>query len=401
MEKRLGLREEESAFWSALQVPPSLVQGLMRRWPQCFLVQWNAPGEAVGATVRSRGYVGNVLLASGWHLEVTPKTSIENLFALVEYAWDLPLWDFGAQLNQVSQVEELYEFVAEQLADGILDRLRYGLSASYLPVQAEQGYVRGKALWGRGEGAYRRGIVCSFHRHSSDTWHNQLLMRGLQQVAQIPFRHNSTRAKVRRALRDLGAALPARQPAAVLPFAGPSRLVGRAPNYDRINQPYKRLHALCRFILDNRAPASMPGNWDFPPCMLYMPGLFEHVVAAYVQREVPLAVRVGWRTPLSSDSRLSFVMDIALFEKSNGKAVAVLDCKYKRISSPDESDIQQVVAYATKLGCRRAFLVYPESVSDLCLAVGDIKVQAISFDLGKIISVAGAAFLQALMEGMD
>ena len=84
-----------------------------------------------------------------------------------------------------------------------------------------------------------------------------------------------------------------------------------------------------------------------------------------------------------------------LREVSKGRVLAVLDTKYKRGKSPEESDIQQVVAYAVRMETTRAFLVYPSVLTkSLVIQVGNVLVQTLAFDLGGDLQESGANFLR-------
>jgi 5-methylcytosine-specific restriction endonuclease McrBC regulatory subunit McrC len=58
--------------------------------------------------------------------------------------------------------------------------------------------------------------------------------------------------------------------------------------------------------------------------------------------------------------------------------MAVLDTKYKRNHSPEESDIQQIVAYAVRMNTKNAFLIYPSTTTkSVALHVGDVCVMGV------------------------
>ena len=74
-----------------------------------------------------------------------------------------------------------------------------------------------------------------------------------------------------------------------------------------------------------------------------------------------------------------------------------MDTKYKRHTRPDESDIQQVVAYAVEVGTDKAFLVYPTTeIEPIDILVGDRRVRSLAFGVSDDPDSAGKRFLAEL-----
>ena len=84
-----------------------------------------------------------------------------------------------------------------------------------------------------------------------------------------------------------------------------------------------------------------------------------------------------------------------------------MDTKYKIAERPKEADIQQVVAYATRMGVQQAFLVYPSSagagVEATVSPTGEaldsraVEVRSLFFDIGFDLEEAGLRFRQTLL----
>ena len=78
--------------------------------------------------------------------------------------------------------------------------------------------------------------------------------------------------------------------------------------------------------------------------------------------------------------------------------MAVLDTKYKTTAVPKQEDIQQIVAYAVKLGVAEAWLVYPtETIEPIDLQIGHIRVRSGAFDLSGEFEQAGQLLLAKLL----
>ena len=67
------------------------------------------------------------------------------------------------------------------------------------------------------------------------------------------------------------------------------------------------------------------------------------------------------------------------------------------MSNFSEDDINQVVAYATRMGTQLAILVYPRPHEELELHYGPVTVRSLSFDLSSPIECAGDAFRDRLL----
>jgi 5-methylcytosine-specific restriction endonuclease McrBC regulatory subunit McrC len=90
-------------------------------------------------------------------------------------------------------------------------------------------------------------------------------------------------------------------------------------------------------------------------------------------------------------------MDIVLSEVNSGRAVAVIDAKYKADSEPSPQDVYQAVAYATQLGINHAVLVYPVATtgprSD---RIGSVQITAIGYDIGSAMAASRTKFIADL-----
>jgi 5-methylcytosine-specific restriction enzyme subunit McrC len=137
------------------------------------------------------------------------------------------------------------------------------------------------------------------------------------------------------------------------------------------------------------------------PFTVYMPTLFESFVAEWLKHNVPehLKVKAQHTVRLAPDQDLKFRIDLVLIDKKTKQPLAVLDTKYKRSAAPEESDIQQVVAYAEQMGVDKAYLIYPSPVTrSVSIPVGAKKiVKCVYFDLSKDLDEAGLELLSQIL----
>ena len=388
------IEEEESAQVHASLLDQATALGLHRQHGDQIRIEFPGPLNPHHYILRSRGHVGQIRVGKELLLHIRPKVAVSDLFAMLEYAYQLTsfrLFDQGAQCETIPQV---FEHLAGVLARRVLARSRVGLLRDYVEQEESLPYVRGRLLpWQR---AGRDDVLrCRYQEHTADLVDNRILAWTLHGLRRFSLERESVRQLVHQAFRRVVGAVG-------LGYVAPAECIGRF--YHRLNQDYRPMHALCRFFLEHTGPALGVGEREFIPFLLYMPVLFESFVAEWLKVHLgsPFAVKPQWRTPLRGSDRLAFQIDLVLSEVRSGAVLAVLDTKYKREEEPEGADIQQVVAYAVQTGAPRAFLVYPSALAKkMVLQVGEIQVRTIIFDLSKDLEIAGELFLHELLQSIQ
>jgi 5-methylcytosine-specific restriction enzyme subunit McrC len=235
-------------------------------------------------------------------------------------------------------------------------------------------------------------LPCVFEEHTADIDDNRLLAWTLHCLIRSGSIDEDVRPIVRHAYQHL------RSAATITPFR-PSDCVGR--QYDRLNQDYELLHALCRFFLEYSGPSHSTGDRSMLPFLIDMAGLFELFVAEWLRAHLPagLSLHVQHHMNIGDDAALQFQIDLAIVDDVTGVTRFVLDTKYK--SGPvAQPDVYQLVTYATAMKCGEAILVYPTKLAKpLDERIGSIRVRSVAFDLGGDLEAAGQAFLGAVVSG--
>ena len=160
------------------------------------------------------------------------------------------------------------------------------------------------------------------------------------------------------------------------------------------------MHALCRFFLEHSGPSQHEGDRDMLPFIVGTAELFELFVARWLEARLPERYRLRRqeRVDITKSGSIQFVIDLVIEDHATGRALAILDTKYKDVSQPSSQDISQVVAYAEAKGCERAALVYPKAPSGQApFDVGRKRITPLVFDLEQNVPVAGEAFLTELL----
>jgi 5-methylcytosine-specific restriction enzyme subunit McrC len=339
---------------------------------------------------KSQGFVGFIPIAEDLGISLQPKVELGNLFRMLEYAYNLKI-NFFEGVTQSESLRDFYERLANVLAKRVLDRARRGVYRTYLDDRDQLPYLRGtldvRSLLRR---PWEVKLACEFQEHTADIEENQLLTWTLRKIVRSGACSERVLPTARKAYRSIQSF------ASLQPFS-PEACVGRL--YNRLNDDYQPMHALCRFFLENTGPTHRLGDRDMLPFLVNMANLFERFVARWLEGHKPpdLGVQAQEHVHIGDDHDLQFRIDLVITDEATGQAKAVLDTKYKKAEKPAEGDVQQVVAYAVAKRCREAILVYPRHLPrPLDERVGDIRVRTAVFSLDGDIERNGEVFLKEL-----
>jgi 5-methylcytosine-specific restriction enzyme subunit McrC len=138
------------------------------------------------------------------------------------------------------------------------------------------------------------------------------------------------------------------------------------------------------------------------PFLVDMAKLYELFVAEWLkaQKLPDFEVESHDKVAIGQDGRIKFDIDLVVYERYTQKALLVLDTKYKAPDHPGNTDISQVVTYATAKGCHEAILIYPKPLN-LDERVGKIRVRSLTFSLDGDLEEAGHKFLEDLFSDED
>lgn len=381
--------------YDATQLPRSdltddVAELLWRRYGERVTVEWPSPATGQRWRLTSRGWVGYLPLAGTHLIELAPRVPLGNLFGMLEYAYHLRSFRFLAGDVRCATLAEFYERLAHVLAKRVLDRARRGLHRSYVGINDDLAFVRGRldvaqilrAPW-------RTSLPCAFEEHTADVDDNAIIFWTLDRIVRSGLCTQRSLPTIRAAHRRLEGSTT------LQPFAG-ANCVDRV--YSRLNADYEPMHGLCRFFLDNCGPTHEHGDRSLLPFLVHMPRLFEGFVAAWLQEHARGRFRVDaqHRIYLEGTADLQLVVDVLLSGSATGQPVAVLDTKYKMDVTPSSADVSQVVTYAQALGCRHGVLVYPGVCKPFRVDVGDITVTAATFSIAQDLEASGRAFLSEM-----
>ncbi len=341
----------------------------------------------------SEGWIGQVPLLGDLILVIRPKVPLGNLFRMIEVAYRLRSLEFpeGGGVS-TADIEDLFDRLAGVLAQRTLLRIQRGLHREYVRYDEDLPYVRGRLS---PRDLLRRGaslaVPCQFEDQTADISDNQLLLWTLRRIARAGIGRTETRVRVRKATRAMLGSIELR------PFRGNDCL---RRLYQRLNHDYRPLHGLCRFFLEATGPTHQTGDATMVPFLVNMESLFELFVAEWLGNHLPKEYSLAAQEKIDIDSagRLSVSVDLLIRQSSTGRALAVLDTKYKAHERPLPQDLYQINAYADLTGAPRGFLVYPSPTKErLQFNFGGTEVTNLGFDLSGNLEIGGAAFLTELL----
>jgi 5-methylcytosine-specific restriction enzyme subunit McrC len=340
----------------------------------------------------ARGWVGTMPLTGDLGLVVEPKAPLDNIFAMLAYAYDLRSFRFIEGLTTCASLLDVYERLAGELARRVLTRARKGLGRAYAAREGRMPYVTGRLDVVRDAARpWEATFYCHYGHPTPDVEDNQILLWTLRGILRSGLCTERTLPELRRAYRALRGAVTLR------PFDAEA-CAGRV--YHRLNEDYRAMHALCRFFLAHSGPTHEPGDDAALPFVVNMAALYERFVATWLADHLSgsgVRVQAQERVPLGREGAHHFEVDLTLYEAATDRTLAVIDTKYKAAARPATEDVAQVVAYAEARRCAEAVLVYPVMPAhSLDAMVGDIHVRTLAFLIEGDLDAAGRHLIAQL-----
>ncbi len=346
----------------------------------------------------SIGWVGQIPLTDSLVLALEPKTPIQNLFGMLEYAYRLQGIHLPPDLVHTDSLQHFYEQLANVLAKRIIDRSRRGLYRTYRPEDERLPYIRGRIDLARASRSpWDTKLHCQYEDHTADVDDNRILAWTLWRIVRSGYCTERVLPTVRRAFRILQSA------ATLEPYSSDS-CVGRS--YHRLNQDYQPLHALSRFFLDQGGPSHYIGDREMTPFLVNMASLFEMFVAEWLKEHAPKNWRIKdqMMVPFGVERQRHFRPDIVVEDINTGEVLLVLDTKYKVTEEASNADIHQMVTYAHLLNCDTAVLIFPTLPTySGTFDMRDIHIHSLSFAIDHDLEKSGHFFLgelETILSGM-
>ncbi|HEY9708417.1 MAG TPA: hypothetical protein V6D48_09470 [Oculatellaceae cyanobacterium] len=365
-------------------------ENLWRKYNNQVAVDFPSPKTSGKWKLTSQGWVGHIPVTPEFHLALRPKVQLKNLFGMLEYAYQLKSFRFLEGLIDCESLEDFYSQLAYLLARRILDRGRKGFYRAYVPKTGQLAYIRGRLNIRQAiQKPWDVKLSCHYEEYSGDIEENQILAWTLFIIGRSGLCSERVSPTVRQAYHAL-------QGFVTLQPCSPKHCVGRL--YNRLNEDYRPLHALCRFFLESSGASHERGDRTMLPFLVDMAKLYELFVSEWLQENSPQSFFFKPQHPVEIGQNRHFRIDQVLYNLATGEAQAVLDTKYKAPDKAADTDIYQMISYAKATKCYDAFLIYPTPLKEpLNVRSDDIRVRSLTFSLDGDLDRAGQAFLQDLL----
>ncbi|MBD2210098.1 restriction endonuclease [Nostoc linckia FACHB-104] len=387
--KIIEITEYQDKLFTHQEIPDSVGQELYDNYQTQIEIEFPSYKTRNQWRLKSKGWVGYIPINPEFGLKINPKVPIKNLLGMLEYVYKFNNFRFLDGLMNCESLQDFYNYLAHLLAQKIIERCRKGLYRTYLPKTEQLAYVRGRLnMQQLIQKPWDVTLKCHYEEHTADIAENQILAWTLYIIGHSGFCSDRVSPTIRKSYHALqGLVTPKLYRA--------EDCIGR--QYNRLNEDYQILHILCRFFLDNSSPSHEMRNHQTLPFLVDMARLYELFVAEWLKKNAPPGYIFKQQHQIEVGQNRRFILDILLCDAATGKALAVLDTKYKSPEKATNSDIHQMISYANTTNCNQAFLVYPIDLKhELNIQSHDINVCSLTFSLDDNLERAGKTFLKRL-----
>jgi 5-methylcytosine-specific restriction enzyme subunit McrC len=392
----IELIEFQTKRLPAAEIPDQLGENLWRHYKDQVAVESPSFKTDYQWQLISQGWVGYITLSPEVGIVLLPKVPLGNIFRMLEYAYRLKSFRLFPDIFETKTIEDFYEQLSSVLCKRIMDRSRKGFYRAYLQHSENLPYVCGRLdIHSMLKNTWDVNLRCTYHEHTADVEENQILGWTLSRILKSSLCTDRVLPLARQTFRTL-------QNCSSLVPCGTKNCVNRL--YNRLNDDYLPLHALCRFFLENSGPTHEIGDHPMLPFLVDMARLYELFVAEWLAAHLPAGLKLRAQEKVDIDKMgfLHFAIDLVLYDEKTGKSLCILDTKYKSSERPSTDDVAKVSAYAGVKGCNKAFLVYPTPLTNqLDAQIGHVLVRGLTFSIDADIELAGQKFMANLLKKLS
>jgi 5-methylcytosine-specific restriction enzyme subunit McrC len=339
-------------------------------------------------------WIGSVPLPGGDVLRIRPKMPVPALLRLLDLTYGFNRLHFHPDLSDCDSIEDWFDRLVQHLTHRIQIRVQRGLHRAYIHRRERMTRVRGRlVLRATINRPHDPSLVFDHHEHTADIDDNRILAWTMHCAARCAACSSQTRRRAQALVRTLTRSVELAPCRAV-------DCIGRT--YDRLNQDYAPLHALCRLILNRISPTWDAGDTTSLPFTLDMAALFEEAVACWLDQHVDQQQyrKIAQdRFTLGQATHIAMAADIVIYNRVTGRPLVILDTKYKAVKQPSHEDINQVVTYGAVLGAPQVALIYPQAPvipTDATTGTPAIRVRSLVFRVDQHPGDSGKQLLESL-----
>lgn len=386
----ITLTEYQTHTLPSAAFPETAAKILLQHYSNQINIEFPTPKTNYQWQFRAQGWVGHIPLTPDIGLAIQPKVPLDNLFRMLEIAYQIDLKLLEGDV-QAGSLTEFYERLANILAQRVLLRARQGLHRAYIPQQERLPAVRGRLdLRQTLQKPWNSRLPCDYQDHTADIPDNQILGWTFGRIIHSHLCSPRTLPTIRRAYRTLQGTV------SQTPFNA-ADCINRL--YHRLNDDYRPMHGLCRFFLEQSGPSHHLGDRVMVPFLVDMAALYEKFVAQWLRQNLPphLALSAQEHIDVDPSGRLQIIIDLVITDKNTGQTLFVLDTKYKAPEKAANQDFNQIFVYARVKNSPQALLIYPTRLpTPLNFHLDNIHIRSATFSLEGDLDENGRALLSTL-----
>lgn len=340
--------------------------------------------------IKANQYVG-VIFLKNYKIHIEPKVPLENLFKIIQIAKRIP--SLLPEEGLLSSGDSIQDLIINYFLQLTHKMVLSGVKREYQEKSETSGFIRGKILFQETIIKYQgklNQLICLHDDYTLNIIENQILKTTFWYI-QKTNPNNQQRLSALQ-LMDIF------HEVSLIPDL--DNEIFNTIIYNQLNEMYRVLHYLCKFILQNLSYHHSYGDIPFSSFLIDMNDLFEEFIFELLKKydinnytiiheqitSKKTETIVGENTPKS----IVIKPDISIYKNNTIKAV--LDAKYKknpfviRYKKPrvHSDNFYQIYSYSKIKSCPGA-LIYPQNEEKVLLQInaGEFPITIITIDLNK------------------
>lgn len=327
----------------------------------------------VGKVIQAKNYVGLIQMKNGFQVQILPKISLnENdtdmnqtkriFLKMLRSMKDFPSKVFN-DANLKKDKMNLYEIFINMYIQEVRNLIRKGIRSSYLPVEGNLNYYKGKLLIKehiKSNFVHREKFYVSYDEYDVNRPENRLIKSTLLKLQNVSSSAENIK-EIRQLLNNFELVEPSTNHAKDF-----SKVI-----IDRNTKDYEILMRWSKVFLMNQSFTTFSGNTSARALLFPMEKVFEAYVARNLKK---VFADLDWDISAQDkgyylfDSPKQFALrpDIVIKSNSEHRRAIILDAKWKSLSNNSrqnygisQADMYQMYAYSKKYQTPEIWLLYP------------------------------------------
>ena len=294
---------------------------------------------------------------------------VQNVYYMLAYAFKV-LNEQGYKKIAAEDFENTADLLSAILIRGIGIQIKRGLKKDYVPKNEALSSLRGKIdITGsiKEQTFIRKQMICSYDIFSANAYMNRII----KTTAHILLKADVAKER-KKAINKLMVYFAEVEPLNV-------KFINWHLRYDRNNQTYGMLIAVCYLVVKGLLQTQSDGNIKLMDCLdeSRMHSLYERFIREYYRREFPQINVSASQIPWQSDDDMRDMlpaMQTDIMLEARGKTL-IIDAKYYAhatqsrygVRSQHSGNLYQIFAYVKN---KAAMKENPQSVAGLILYAG-------------------------------